>query len=291
MFKIPPKDIIINKDSQVRLLEDDGTPYADNDVTPTTGGIILEGFLSLTMATQFELLKAATRIIKDTPVAGVAEIAAYTVGSTASVAGDVFRLVMKSLDLTPVEMQNVNLEKRYQMSSDKSSAATIAAHIAATINADSRSLVTAYAGFNNVTPGQDDSAKVVLVAKVPGMSIELFSNKITLTKVAAGTTVYHTAEDTSAVTANPTLPVNTYDSLKNVNWAKNFDFDRNVEWMPAQGGSYNSYYFVINDTGMVGAQNVSAGKNLDVQTAYRLYVQTGTTLATAMDLLVGDLNA
>jgi hypothetical protein len=291
MFKIPVKEIIVNNDSQVRLLEDDGTAYADNDTTPTTGGFILEGFLSLTMATQVQLLKAATRIIKDTPVAGVGETAAYTVVSTAAAAGDVFRLVVDSVDLTPTEFQNIPTEKRYQFSSAKASAATIAAHIAATINADPKAPVTAYAGFNNASPAQDDSAKVVIVAKYVGQKVNLYSNKITMTKVANATVVYHTVEDTSVTTAVATSPVGTYDALKNIDWAANMDFDRNVNWYPAQGAQYNTYYFEVNDTGFTSGQDVSGGVNLAVKTAFKMYVKTGTTLATAMDLLVGDLNA
>lgn len=296
-MKIPVKQIIVNDDSQVRLLEDDGTAYADNDTTATTGGFILEGFLSLVLTTQMVLLKAATRIIKDTPVAGAAETAAYTITAASGIAANsIFRLVTDSIDLTPTEFQNRANEKRYQTSSASTTAATTVAQLVAAINADKSSPVTAYAGFNNVTPVQDDSAKIVLVAKKVGISVDLYVGSgvsgISIAKVAAGTTVYHTAEDTSVTTAKASLPINTYDYLKNIEWAKNLDFDRNLNWMPLPGTSYNSYYFEIEGTAFVGHGDGSLHSEVPgkQRVGHKLWVKTGTTLATALDLLVGDVN-
>lgn len=290
MFKIPVKQIIVNKDSQVRLLEDDGTAYAAADATPSAGGFILEGFLGLTLGSKLVLQKAATRIIKDTAVAGVAEIAAYTFTSAAIAAGEAFRITVESLDLTPTEFQNINIEKRYQASSAKATIATVVAHIAATINADENSPVTAYAGFNNVTPAQDDTDVLVLVAKQKGQKINFYAAGQTFTKAAAGVTVYHTAEDTSVVTVAPALPVSTYDSIKNSDWAKNVDFDRNVEFAPEYGAEYTAYYFEVDSTGVNGSQTIAGGKALESRTGFRLYVKEGLTLETALNLLVTDMN-
>lgn len=296
-MKIPVKQIIVNDDSQVVLKEDDGTAYADGDVTPSAGGFILEGFLSLVLGSQLVLLKAATRIIKDTPSAGAAETAAYTITAASGVAaGTIFRVVTDSIDLTPTEFQNRPNEKRYQTSDATTTAATTVAELVATINADVNSPVTAYAGFNNVTPAQDDSAKIVLVAKEVGIKVDLYlgsgATGISLAKSAAGATVYHTAEDTSATTAAASLPINTYDYLKNIEWAKNLDFDRNMNWMPLPGKQYNSYYFEIEGTAFVGHSDGSLHSEVPgkQRSGYKVWAVTGSTLATKLDLLVGDVN-
>src|SRR5882757_4112747 len=122
MFKIPVKEIVVNKDTQVRLLEDDGTAYQAADATPSAGGFILEGFLSLTLGSQLVLLSSATRIIKNATVAAVAQIATFQVTSTSAVKGDGFRIVSTSMDLTPTEYQNRDVEKRYQVSTTQASA-------------------------------------------------------------------------------------------------------------------------------------------------------------------------
>jgi len=296
-MKLPVKQIIVNDDTQVVLREDDGTAYADGDCTPSAGGFILEGFLSLVLGSKLALLKASTRIIKDTPVAGAGEKAAYTVTSAAGIAaGTIFRLVTDSVDLTPTEFQNRPNEKRYQTSNATTTAATTVAELVSTINADLNSPVTAYAGFNNVGPAQDDSAKIVLIAKETGIKVDLYvgsgASGISIAKVAAGTTVYHTAEDTNAVTAGASLPINTYDYLKNIEWAKNLDFDRNVNWMPLPGNQYNSYYFEVEAAPFLGHADGSLHSEVPgvQRTGYKLWVKTGTTLATNMDLLVGDVN-
>lgn len=309
MIKIPEKQIIVNLDEQVRLLEDDGTAYADNDIVQATpaGGFILENFLPLIWCDPSlgdnALVELATnvRIRAQAAVAAVAEKFAYTVtaGSGAS-KGDVFRLVYNSVDKTPTLFQNVDIEKRYQLSVDCANAGAVIAELVAQINGDPASPVIAYAGFNNVTPVQDDSAKIAFLAKETGINFQLFvgelvsASKVTsLARVANGTTVYHTAEDTNIVTAAGALGINTYDHLKNVDWAKNLDFDRNVEKFPAYGASYKSYYFEFTSkTKDIGGVVVPS---LDKQTsrqAVRLWVNTAaTTLITAMDLLVGDVNA
>jgi hypothetical protein len=295
-MNIPTKEIIVNDDSQVILKEDDGTAYAAADASPSAGGFILEGFLQLVLGSQLELLRTAVRIIKDTPAAGVAEITAYTVVAAAGApAGSVFRVVVDQLDM-PAEFQGRPLEKRYQTSDAQSSAATLVAELVENINADKNAQVTAYAGFNNASPAQNDSAKIVLVAKTVGQKVDLYLGAsvtgVTLTKAAAGVTVYHTAEDTSAVTVAASLPINTYDYLKNIQWAKNLDFDRNVNWMPLPGVSYNSYYFEVNGTVPPSSGSVPhpSQKQNAVKTGYKIWVKTGTTLATKLDLLVTDMN-
>ena len=67
MIKIPVKHLIVNSDIQARLLEEDGTTYTAADVTPSAGGIILEGFLPLILGSEFELLTTAVRIRTQAP--------------------------------------------------------------------------------------------------------------------------------------------------------------------------------------------------------------------------------
>jgi hypothetical protein len=269
IFEIPVKEIIVNDDSQVQLLEDDGTAYADNDVNPTTGGVIFQGWLGLTWATEFELLAATTRIIRDTPSNGAAEVITYTLTSADAPADCVFRLQVDSLDLTPTEFQNRGYEKRYQIPA-QTTVDGVGAAIAAAINADSNAPVTA--AYNSGTD------VLTLTGKRVGETFRLYSTDYVLPAVS--------------VTTPASLGVNTYAVLKNINWAKNLDFDRNEAWFPRQGAQYNSYYFRLKKkTADGGDTQYPTIEKKDVVTDYRLYVRTGTTLATAMDLLVGDLNA
>ena len=322
MHYLPAKEIIVNDDSQVIAREDDGTAYADNDIAAgsNTGGLILDGFLNdiiwstATAAaanankgaknSYFKLLASATRMIRTTPSNGVPETAAWAITAAGGAKkGDTYRIVFDSLDLTPTEYQNRPVEKRYQLGVDCANAAAIVAALVAQINGDPDSLCIAYAGFNNVTPAQDDSAKIVLVGRNVGVSVNLYVGEysvwdqtaysVTLAKSAAAATVYHTAEDTSVTTAIATLPVNTYAALKNVNWAKNFHIDRDVNWMPLPGATYNSYYFeVVTQVAQTQPGNdPNVGEVKGVQEfPVRVYAKVGTTLATALDLVTTDLN-
>jgi hypothetical protein len=267
-FILPVKEIIVNDDSQVRLLDEAGAAYtALKNNTPTTGGFQLEGFLSAVNSSALQLLKAATRIIKDTPSAGAAEVKTFTVTSTSSPADAVFRIMYESLDLTPVEFQNQRQEKRYQISAAQASAATIGPKIAAVINADKFAPVTASAA----------GAVVTLTAKQKGVKFNLYSTDF------AGT---------EATTTPAALPLNTYDYLKNINWAKNVDFDRNLNWNPLPGISYNSYYFEIlsDSVAQLGHSQVPGEKHAQSLNGFKLWVKTGLALDTALTDLAADMN-
>jgi hypothetical protein len=305
-FIIPTKDIIVNDDSQVRLLDEAGVAFdgSSNSAPSGSGGFILEGFLGKVLSSQLQLLTTATRIRKTTYSAGVAEIAGYTItAASGGKKGDCFRLVFESLDMTPTEFQSQPVEKIYQLGSNTTDAPTTVVALVASINADKYSPVTAYAGHNNAaTPTQNDSAKIVLVAKKVGLNIDLYVGEysvqdqttytIALAKAAAGVTIYHTVEDTNAVTVAASLPVNTYDYLKNINWSKNFEIDRNLNWMPLPGVNYESYYFEVNgavqDT--VGSSPIPSQVNNDVRYGVKIWVKNGLALETALDALVTDVN-
>jgi hypothetical protein len=320
LHSLPIKEIIVNDDSQVIALEDDGTAYADNDiVADTSGGFILDGFIneilwaSKTAAdangnkggknSYIRFWSGSDRMLKTAYNAGAAEIGAWLIATSGTAkAGDTYRVVVDSLELTPTEFQNRPTEKRYQLSVDCATAAAIVTELVARINADKYSQVTAYAGFNNVTPAQDDTAKIVLVPKKVGQTVGLYVGQysvvdqatylVSATKQAAATTVYHTAEDTSAVTAAAVLPKGTYDAVKNINWSKNFNIDVNLNWMPIPGANYNMYYFEVatqqlqSQSGSNPNLNEVAGEQVY---GVRLYVKNGLTLDSALTLIEGDL--
>lgn len=266
MFEIPVKEIIVNEDTQAILLEDDGTAYADNDVVgASSGGFIIDGWLPLTLGSELVALYGNMRIIKTATSAAVAQIATYLVTSTSAVADSEFRVVAQGLDLTPTEFQNRSVEKRYQIPVN-SSAATIATAIAAAINADTYAAVTASV----------NSATVTLTAKTAGIQFWLYSTDIS---------------GTFTVTTPAALGVGTYDHLKNINWAKNVDFDRNAEWFPRKGATYNIYYFRVKKLNADGGnlQFPSSERLSNVQD-FRIYARVGTTFNTAMDLLDDDCN-
>lgn len=306
MFNIPQKEIIVNDDAQVRLLgSTNGTTWvayvAGTNLNPATAAhqAQLEGFLTTFNVTNLQLLASATRVRKTTGANPVLNAQAFTVTTTGGLkAGDILMLRADSLDLTPTEFQNKGFEKRYQVTSDQSSVANIIAHLVATINADKFAPVTAIAGFNNVTPAQDDSAKIILVAKKEGVTFELVfdylgtSNTVTLTKVANGTTVYGPIEDAATVTADAALGVNTYNYLKNINWSKNFNIDQNLNWMPLPGVLYNSYYFELNGTvqDTVGNSPIPSEKHAQVKVGINVFVKQGLTLDTALNEFLIDMN-
>lgn len=322
MFNIPVKEIIVNDDSQVVLLEDDGTAYADNDVVAdTSGGFILDGLIneviwaSRTLAltktpkggknAYIRFYTGSDCMLKTAYSAGTAEIAAYTVTAAGGAkAGDTYRLVIESLDLTPTEYQNRPIEKRYQLSVNCAAAVDVIAELVSRINGDPTSPVTATAGFDNTgetSPLQDDSAKIILTAKKTGLKINLYvgtysdstqtTYSVSLSKDAAGVDVVYVA-DTVYTTVAAALPVNTYDAVKNINWSKNFNIDVNINWMPLHGANYNSYYFEVGTTQLqtqVGNNPHVGEVNNDQVYGVRLFVKNGTTLDTAMSLLEGDV--
>lgn len=289
MFQIPVKEIIVNADSQVVALEDDGTPYADNDIvgSTNTGGLILDGFLNEVIwctataaaaatarggkGSYFNGATGAAKMIRTAASAGTQGSATYVLTTTSCAAGTVFRLVEDTLDLTPVQYQNRPIEKRYQVSSAQTTVDGVGAAIAAAINADPNAWATV-----SYTAGTDT---LVVTSKKVGTRIQLFSADYVLP---------------TPTIVQGALPVGTYDALKNINWAKNFSIDQNINWMPLPGSSYNSYYFeVVSPSITASYGNNPAANEVHNNQIYgvRLYVKSGLTLDTALNLVDGDLAA
>ena len=296
-IKIPEKVFIINSDAQARLLEEDGTVYTDGDVTPSAGSFILEGFLPIVAGAALELLTTATRIRLDTPQAAVAgAIEVEVLVASGCNAGDMFMVRSKNQLLTPTEMQQyLPLEKRYQMTTavvaGTDSEDTIVTQMVATINADPNAHVVAAVKAG----GTVNSGIIVLTAKTPGETVEFYisdQNAASGLNVAGPTTLTYDGQNWYVLTA-ALQDQNNYGALKNINWAKNLDFDRNVEYQPEYGASYDSYYFEVNwtpkDVGGHGIPSIDPSQQAG-KTAFKLYVKQGLTLNTAMDLLAGDVN-
>lgn len=282
MFQIPVKEIIVNADSQVRLLNRaDGTAFTGTtNITPTSGGFILEGFLGPVLGSQLQLLGTNTRIIKTAATSGTAEIVTFTItAASGAKAGDVYRVVTDSIDLTPVQYQNRPTEKRYQLSVDCANANAIATELAARITADPNSQVTATATTNAVT----------VTAKKVGVKIGVYVGQYA--PLASGVSAY-TVTGVLATSQAAALPIGSYDALKNINWAKNFSIDQNINWMPLPGVSYQTVYFEVN--GPVNPLNGNSPIPNEIHNAarygVRLYVKAGLTLETAIDALIADLN-
>jgi hypothetical protein len=269
MFNIPVKEIIVNDDTQVVLREDDGTTYTLADADPSAGGFILDGFLSLVLGSQLQLLKAATRIVKTEPAAAVAEVVSYVLTTATAAADTVFRLTEESLDMTPTLFQTRPVEKRYQIPA-QTTVDGVGAAIAAAINGDANRQVNA-----TYTAGTDT---LQLTAIKKGTTIRLYSSTYVL----------------PAVTVNTAgkLAINTYDYLKNINWSKGVEIDRNLNYFPLPGVSYNSFYFEVNgnvqDT--VGNSPIPSEKHGTVKYGVKLWVKEGLALESALDDLLADMN-
>lgn len=268
-FSIPVKEIIVNDDAQVRLLEDDGTVYAAADCTPSAGGFVLEGFLSMILGSKLVLLAAATRIRKEVPVAAVTELKSYVLTDVAGSADSVFRIVYEDLNFQS-EYQNQPLEKRYQISSDWAAVDTLGAAIAAAINADKYAPVTAA-----YTAATDT---LLVTAKRAGVKFSIYSSDITL-PAATGET-------------KAALGINIYDSVKNANWARNVEIDRTLNYVPLPGVTYNLYYFEFDSDSVasLGGLQVPSVIPGSSRNAVKLWVKDGLTLEAKLDLLVTDVN-
>ena len=270
-FVIPNKKMIVNRDADVELLSNADTPpaaYDDGDVTYANGAAFsLEGFLPWTTGAQLQQLNTfGTRIKKQAPSAAVKQIATYLVTSTSASAGDVIRIVTKPIGRRhDVEFEQVPVVKYYTVDAAKASAATIATALNSAIGADGDAPVTSTL----------DTATLTLTAKENYVSFAVYSDDIT---------------GTFTVTTPAAAGVGTYEELKNIEWAKNLDFDRNVQYMPEKGTTYNHYYWEVKKTPVAwGTQEVPGGVAADAVTRYDLWVKDGLTLETKLDLLVGDV--
>ena len=273
-FKIPLYQYVINSDEQAVLLADKAgvvAPYGElTDLLPTDASHLfkVEGELGWIAAPDLVLLDTAVRVRKETASAGIKQVVTVTITSTTAAAGDVFRIVTSMPSLEVTAYQNIPLEKRYQIAVDCASADEIADAIVASISADTNALVAASKGA---------AGEVVLTDKSAVQTSAFYSSAF---------------DFTSAVTTAAAPPVGTYDELKNKQWAVNVDFDRNEEYYPRRGVNYNSYYFEVQTEQVpaTGGDSVPSQVAVETKTAYIFYVAENTTLATAFDALVTDMN-
>jgi hypothetical protein len=291
MFQIPVKEIIVNSDSQVVAKNATGGAYLSPNMATANAnaGLFLEGFLteviwaSKTIAdnttytlsnragntSYFAASTAGGKIIKTAASAGTQGTASYVLTVANCAAGTVFRLVEDTLDLTPVQYQNRPIEKRYQVSAAQTTIDGVGAAIAAAINADPNAWATV-----TYTAGTDT---LLLTSKKVGTRIQLFSVDYALP---------------TPTLVQGTLPIGTYDAVKNINWAKNFNIDQNINWMPLPGASYNVYYFEVNSRSIAASYGNSPIPNEAHNSqiyGVRLYVKSGLTLDNALTAADGDL--
>jgi hypothetical protein len=266
-FSIPVKQIIINADSQVDVVE--------TSLLPASGSLAISGFLSTAITgPQFELLAAATRIRVVAAAAAVKEDADYTF-TLGAAAGDVIIVRENSLLLTPTEFQNQDIDKRYQLPLCADAAATAVA-AAAAINADPYAKVVATA------PG---AGVLTLVSKLVGREFNVYTseNNVTLLEPVAP------VKDPDAVA---TLGTGIYDTLKNIEFSKNIEEDRNQEYYPKKGTQYNQYYFEVNWTTVdLGGHDVPSLLPASGRTAFQMWIADGLTADTEMAAAAVLLNA
>lgn len=279
-FRIPEKQIIVNADSQARLLSvpADGTAataYADGDVTAVTDQVLIEGFAG--PMTISDIIGAnADKITKETATAPVAQIATYTVTGTTATEGAVFRIVFESLDGTPTDYQNEPVSKIYQLPNfgGLDSAADIAEAMERVINATphiSKQMISASAAAGVLT----------LTAADPSVKFTLYVDSA-LSDIVG----------TFAVTTPPVTGIHTYDYLKNIDWARDLDFDRNAEWQPRKGATYAMWKFTVQSTGFrANGNDVPSVDPPVAKTVFKIWADTSTQLATDLDLLDGDIAA
>lgn len=258
-FSIPVKQVIVNADSQMDVINN------VNGVTPTIGDFTLSGFLSQTNSSQLELLAAAVRIRVVAPVVAAAEVATFTF-TLGAADGDVVIVRETSLDLTPTESQNQPVDKRYQLPLAAAATNTGDA-ITAAINADPHAKVTA----SNV------AGVVTLTAKETGATFDMYTGEgnVTLIELPA-----------KNATTPATLGIGIYDTLKNIEFSKNIEEDRNQEYYPKKGSTYNQYYFEVNwSTVDLGGHDVPSLLPAAGKTAFQIWALVGGTVDTDLAAL------
>ena len=275
-FKLPVFQMIVNNDDQAVLKADKAGTITDygalTDLLPGTAGHLfkLEREFPWIDVTNLQLLAAATRVKKEVWATAVKQIATMTITAAAGgKKGDVFRLVTNSFDKTPTAYQNIPLEKRYQLHVDCADATAVGASIAAVINADENSPVTAVAAAGVVTLTQKNFREYT--AAYVGDNADGWTSAW-------------------AVTTPATDWINDYENLKNYQWVTDLDFDRNAEYFPEKGAKYNSYYFKFDWTQDTGGHTVPGQKATTGESTAIVYVKQGIALDTALDALATDMN-
>jgi len=263
-FSIPIKQLIANKDNQIVVT-------TSGPLAGAVGQFTLAGFLSSVQASQLEILPDGDRM-RVTPFAAAVQHAIEVTFTTGAADGDVFKVQTDSLDLTPTEYQNQPVEKRYQLPlcADATATATAAA---AAINADPHALVIASHSAGVLTLGAKSITYFILA----------YASESNVTLLPAGVT--------NAVTVQGTLGTGTYDTLKNIEFAKNVDFDRNAEYYPARGGEYNQYYWEVNwITVDLGGHDVPSLLPASGRTAFQIWAVDGGAVDTALDAIATAVN-
>lgn len=287
MFRIPQKQLIVNSASQLRILKYDGSATYIDIASPllASDGFYLEGFLQPLLFGSLAPVVSTTLITAVAGSTGTKSISTFTCNAiVGNAAGENFVLTYNSLKLSPVDYQNQPLKKHYQLSATLANNATAIQAATAIVNAINADGVAA-----PVTAANGGTAVVTLTAKEAGVDILL-----TPTPAVAGglmTGVY-------AVTTPPTVDINTYEELKNVNWVKgdalgSFDFDRHAEIFPVAGQTYKSYRFIIKSTPLMSTNLLVPGEKAavnSIQTEIKLWIANGLTHQTTMDLVVADAN-
>ena len=273
-FSIPVKDIVVNSDSQISVIE---TGTLSPSSTLATGTMMINGFMGQAVAgANFEAQAnaAADKMVVKTGVAAAKEDADFTF-TLGAAAGDVVIIRETSLDLTPSEFQNQAVDKRYQLPVCADSVATAVA-VAAAINADPFSKVTATA------PG---ASVLTLVAKEYGSTFDVYTGE-------GNTTLVETTPPVKDPDVVATLGFGNYDTLKNIEWGRNEDTDRNAEYYPSKGVLYNTYYYEVNwSTVDLGGADVPSMLPASGRTGFRLYIAQGLTANTDIAALATKLNA
>lgn len=287
MERIPQKQLIVNSASQLRILKYDGSATYVDIASPllASDGFFLEGFLQPILFGSLQAVVSTTLIKSTAGAAGVAQVATFTTNAGVAAidaSSENFTIMYVGLKLAGTEYQNQPLLKHYQVSATLGVAPTAnntATAIKNAIAADKNSPVTATVATNVVT----------ITAKEAGVSFTLFTTPLSRGAGMSGT---------FAVTTQPTLDVNTYEDLKNKNWAKGdqfgaFDFDRHAEIFPVFGQTYKSYRFILKSTPLMATNIFIPSEKAvvnSIQTEFMLWIANGLTHQTTMDLVVADAN-
>ena len=285
-FNLPRFQYIINNDEQAQLFGDDGggaQAYAATLLSPTNAAhkFSVIGELDWNFTTSLALQETAVRIRVESSSNGTARSVDYQVTGTIDAthpvaAGHVVRVVTDMPSKEVTAYQNIPIEKRYQIPSECTSAEEVAQGIVDAISADSNALVTATIGAGGGAFTIDDNDVLtksnLYVGLAPDGEVAAWGVTATVQDEGAG-------------------PINTYETLKNLQWSNSVDFDRNVEYYPERGVGYNSYTFFIETQEVAsGGQSLPSQIPGTFKAEYVFYVKGGLDLDTAFAAFATDMN-
>lgn len=286
MFRIPQKQIVVNSNSQLRILKYDGSGTYINIGSPllASTGFYIEGLARPLLFGELNVIPgAAVRIKSVAGSAAVVEIGTWTMNAiTGNASSENFKIVFQRPSLSGVEYQNQPLEKHYQVSATNLAVNATATQVATAITASIQADYVKGGPFSATSSG----AVVTITAREAGVNFTPYNT-------LGSRYVPGLISGAWVVTQAAALSINDYDALKTLKFADGLqvDFDRNAEYFPQFGQTYKGYEFITHEPTLNASELIPGMDKPSVTNGFKIWIANGLTLQTTMDLVVTNANA